>query len=236
MHCIMWALRTSLDGPVRVSTLNYLATTTLAVSDPTLVADCFEILLGCMKVTGSRAAITQGMEQLATASVSCCLHTLSHLMVMGPAQRVFENIRHRYVRVFPLKTKFDDLPFFHTLGIIHGVFYPNPRLIAWLRWESPCKVKWEDCKLSSNEHVVVARALVKLARFEYQKNQYEKVPRRFLRFALWSLSQSPLPPTSVVVNCLLMITIDLGCDFTLATTSEERCVHTSQISTSLTNC
>ena len=247
-HCILWALRTSLDEPVRVSTLNYLATTTLAAFDPTLVVDCFDILLGCIKVTDFRAEIIQGMEQLATASVLCCLHTLSHLAVTGPEPRVFENIRRRYTRVFSLRTKLDGLPFSYVMGVIHGVFYPvhRDRFIELVlsrardRWQ----INWEDYKPSSNEYIMVARALVKLARFEYQKRRNKKVPRRFLRFALWSLSQSPPPSTSVVINCLLIIMIDLGCDFAITTTSDghtitisenyetittsdERCVHTS---------
>ena len=36
-RCISWTLRTSLDGPVRLSTLNYLATTTLVDTTPTLL-------------------------------------------------------------------------------------------------------------------------------------------------------------------------------------------------------
>ena len=234
MHCISWALRTSLDGPVHILTLDYLTTTILPHFDTTLLVDCFDVLFGCIKATNGRATLTQGMEQVATRSSLCCLHVLSHLPVIGPTPRVFENICHRYTRNFPFETKFDDLPFSHTLGVIHNVFYPNKKS-PWseerlCRW----KVKWEDCNLSSNEHIIVAHALIKLARFEYKRNQYKKVPRWLLQFALQSLSQSPLPPTSVVVNCLSIITIDMGCDFTTTITSDERCVYTCQISTSLT--
>ena len=48
LHCISWTLRTSLNGPIRLSALNYLATTILAHFDSTLVADCFDILIGCI--------------------------------------------------------------------------------------------------------------------------------------------------------------------------------------------
>ena len=73
LHCILWTLQTSLDGPVRLSTLNYLATATLVEFDPILVVDCFNILLGCFKVIDGKAVTAQGMEELAVVSSTCCL-------------------------------------------------------------------------------------------------------------------------------------------------------------------
>jgi hypothetical protein len=66
---------------------------------------------------------------------------------------------------------------------------------------------------------------VKLARFKYQSTRQVKIPRWILHFAFRSLSSDPLPPTSVVADCLSIIAIDLGCDITYPGSSDERCVH-----------
>ena len=220
LHCISWTLRTSLDGPVRLSTLNYLARTTLTNPDPTVFVDCFDVLTGCVKVVNGRAVVTQGMEQLARVTVLCCLHTLSYLTITVPAWRGLNGARQRYVRAFPFWTNFDDLRFSHTLSPIHRTFYTGRHFTCW---QTP---QWEDYKPSSSEHVIVAHALTKIARFGYRWRRREKVPRWLLRFALHSLSQFPLPPTSVVVDCLSIIAIDLGCDPSNVATLDERCVRT----------
>ena len=237
LHCISWVLRTSLDGPVRLSALGYLATTTLDDFDPTLVIGCFDVLAGCVKPNNGNAAITQGSERLATASALCYLHTLSHLTFIGRKSRVLEDARQRYARSFPSETKFDSLPFSHTLGAIHRVFYPtrvenmtfpsDENQITLYTWSASRvqRLQWEDYTPSSIEHDILAHALAKLARFESWRRGGEKVPRWLLRFALHSLSRSPLPPTSVVINCLSIIAIDLGCD-SLTTATSERCVCT----------
>ena len=234
LHCILWTLRTSVDEPVRLSTLSYLATAPLAHLDPTLVVDCFDILFGCVKAIEGTVTIAQGLEQLATVSALCCLHTLSHLAIMNPTPRVFGNIHRRYTQAFPFETNFNLLPFSHILGAIHSVFYLT-RMIRVQRPKTPMwsglpmihfrrRVQWEDYKPSNDEHVVVSHALTKLAKLEYQRRGSRDVPRWLLRFALHSLSQSPLPPTSVVANCLTIIAIDLGHDFPRTETFDERCV------------
>jgi len=109
VRCILWALQTSLDGPVRLSTLNYLGTTTLASFDLSLVMDYFNILFGCIKPINGKAVIAQGMEQLAAASSMCCLQTLSHLMAMDPTSRVLEETRRKYATAFPFRTDLSGL-------------------------------------------------------------------------------------------------------------------------------
>jgi len=106
LRCILWTLRTSLDGPVRLPILNYLTATTLTNFDHTLVVDCFDVLLGCVKVSDDRTVVTQGLEQLAAASALCCPHTLSHLTVMGSTPRVLEKVRQRYDKAFSSTTIF----------------------------------------------------------------------------------------------------------------------------------
>ena len=224
VQCISWVLRTSLDKAVHLSTLESLATMmSLADFDPTLVAYCFNIFIGCMKVTSRTVVITRGLEKLATASAMCLLRTFSHLSVVDPTSGVLGGVRQRYQKIFPSETRFEGSKFNHTLGAIHRLLNPGE---IYLR---QARVEWQKYKPPSHEHVIFAHALAKLARSEYQKGGRgeEKVPRWILRFALHSLSLDPLPSTSVVVDCLSIVAIDLGCDIPNTGTMilDERCAH-----------
>ena len=221
LRCISWILRTSLDRHVRLSTLNYLATTAPADFDPTLVVDCFDTLFGCVIAIDGKATITQGSEQLATASALCSLHTISHLISIDPTPRV-EDICQQYARAFRSNTNFNGLPVFYTMNTITSVLFPHYYSRAG-RQVSGLSTWWDDYKPSSNEHAIVAHALTRIAQLEYQRTD-TKVPRWLLRFALHSLSQYPLPLTSVILNSLSIVAIDLGCGPTNTTTLEERCV------------
>ena len=120
MQCISWILQTSLDTAVRLLALEYLAAmVTLADFDPTLVVDCFTTFAGCVRLIKNTASITQGSERLATASATCLHHTISHLSVVDPKSCVLGDVRWRYRNIFPPRTNFNGLPFFHTLGAIH---------------------------------------------------------------------------------------------------------------------
>ena len=237
LHSISWTLRMSLDGPVRLSALNLLATMTLPDFDPTLVTNCFNVLFGCVKTTNGRVVINQGSEKLAEMSALCFLHALSNIKATYPLSRSLEGIRWRYARAFPSETNFDNLPFSHTLGVIHRVFYPtHPGRTYYLdtigeslyTWSvgGVQQVRWENYAPSSDEHVIVACALTRLALFENWRRRGAKVPRWLLCFALHFLSQdTPLPPTSVVVSCLTIVAIDLDCHVPETMTSDNRYVY-----------
>jgi hypothetical protein len=166
----------------------------------------------------------------------CCLHTLSHLRPTYPLSRSLDSIRQRYTRVFQPETNFDSLPFSHILVVIHRVFYPTrpgqmyylgrPEQETLYTWSTgvPQQVRWENYTPSSGEHVIVARALTRLARFENWRRG-GKVPRWLLAFALRFLSQDPSPPASVVISCLSIIAIDLGCDVPKIMSSDDRYVY-----------
>ena len=222
LHCISWTLRTSLDVSVRLSALKYLETVTSTKFDPTLAAGCFDVLFGCVKIINDEAKVTQtqGSEQLAKVSALYSLRMLPRLMATNP--KVYEDIRQRFTRAFPPQTNF-SLTISHVLPVIHAVFYSGPHSYLFHRWRVGKYLRWETYKLSGDEHVIVAHALVMVARFKYQRKGREKVPRWILRFALHSLSQSSLPPTSIV-NCLSIIAIDLGHDPLNKAASDERCV------------
>jgi len=222
LRCISWTLQTSLDGPVRLSALNYLTMTTLVNVDSTLVADCFnvclDILFGCVKVTNGKVVITQGMEQLAPVTALCCLNTLSHLAVTDPTLGAPGNAHQQYIRAFPLQTDFGALPFSNILAPIHGILH---QCSSYPPWQTP---QWEDYKPSSNEYTILAHALTKIAWFWYQEGG--GVHNSLFFFVLQSLFQSPMSLTSVVVDCLSIIAIELGCNPLNTTNSYERYDHT----------
>ena len=220
LQCISWMLKTSLDKAIHLSTLELLATmAALTDFDSTLVADCLNNLIGCVKIVNNTVVVTRGSEQLATASATCLLRTFSHLSVMDPISGVLGNIRQQYGVTFPPDTNFKGFPFCHTLGAIHSAFYPD--------WEHRW-LDWEDFRPSSRDHGIFARALAELSRSEYQRRERDKkVPGWILRFVLHSLSLDPPPSASVIADCLLIIAVDLGCGVSTAgtMTSDEWYVH-----------
>jgi len=251
LRCISWALQMSVDEPVRVSALEYLATMTLEDCDPIQnVAGWFDCLASCIKVTNGNATVVQGLEQLAAKSSLFCLHALSHLVAMDPMPKILEDVHRRYTATFPFRTNFDGLPFSYTLGAIHCVLYPGrtegfgmafrmegltrrgPRLLDRLR------VQWNDYEPSGDVYyTTVACALTKLAQSEYRRRGHAKVPRWLLRLALHSLSQDPQPPASVIADSLSIIAIELECDIPNVVAvgqMDQRYVHTSQVTVTLT--
>jgi hypothetical protein len=216
-----------MDKLVHLSTLKHLVTvTTLTDFDPTLVRDCFNDFIGCIKagVNNGGVVIVQGLEPLATVSAQCLFNTISHLSSMDPTSSVLEDIRQQYIEIIPSQTSFDGHTFYYTMNAVHCLFVQHA-----LRGPA---LLWDDFKPSADEHTTAAHNLEKLAQFKYQKSQQAqrpqgpKVPRWTLRFALHSLSMNPPPSTSVVAHCLLIIALDLGCDVPNpgTTTSDKRWV------------
>jgi hypothetical protein len=221
-RCISWILQTSLDKAVHLSTLKYLATMTTPTNfDPALIRHCLGVVISCINVKNHKVVITQGLEELAALSAVCCLHIISHLSVMDPVPRVLEDIHQRYTRAFPPAINFNGLP---TLGAVHWVFH-SPPMFRRFQGEARWPVQWEGYNPHDDEYIIVAHALMRLTRSEYRRRQHEKVPRWLLRFALYSLSRYPLPPTSVVANCLAIVAVDLGYDPLDAIALDERCVY-----------
>ena len=217
-RCVSWILQTSLDKAVHLLTLKHLVTTpVLAAFNPTLVADCFDAFIGCIKgVDNHKVVIVQGLEELATVSALCFFNLISHLLVEDPTSSVLEDARQHCLEVLPAYAYFNGQAYY-TMNAACCLLVPKWRLLYF---------QWSDYKPSANEHSMVANSLVKLARFKYQEAPQAKVPRLILRFALHSLSLYPPPPTSIIADCLLIVAIDLGCDIpdvgTMA--SDERCV------------
>jgi len=221
LRCISWMLQTSLDKAVHLSTFNHLATMiTITEFDPTLATSCFNAFVSCVTVgfSNREVVIMQGLEQLATVSALCFFNTISHLLVMDPASSVLEDVRQRYLRVFPAQADFHCHQSYHTV---------NAARCLLVRWRERQFFSWSDYKPSTHEQTMVAHNLATVARAEFQRTQRVKIPRLILRFALHSLSLYPPPLASIVADCLSIIAIDLGCDMsdTGTTTSDERYVH-----------
>ena len=202
LQCITWMLQTSLDKAIHLLALKLLATmTTLADSNPALVSACFDIHASCVSIVGGKAVITQGSEELAEVSALYCFRTLSRLATRDPTLSHLRDVRRRYIRNFPSETNFKGLP--SNFGAIHNLFH-----------SSQPKIRWEDYQLFSDDQITLSHSLAKFAAHSLAKLAHSRapsVPRWILRFALYHLSQDPLPPPSIVSNCLSIIAIDLGC-------------------------
>ena len=224
-RCILWVLQTSLDKNIYLPTLSSLATvTTLADLDPALVSACFDILAGCVSIVGGKVAILQGSEELIAVSALCCLRILPHLITVDPASNIFEDMRQRYTKSFPIEADFSGLPSYHHFSIIHNIFHPSPKQVrsqnsSFQEFHRP-KIQWKDHKLSSAEHAVLNHLVV----FEYQRNRCQKMPRWILRYGNNLLSQNSLPSAAIVTDCLLIVAMDLGCPTSNLATLDERYV------------
>jgi len=217
-HCISWMLRTSLDKTINVSTLNYLGTIlTLPDLDPAVVVDCFNVFSNCVVVDGRRVAtVSRGSEQVAAISAAYILRALFRSSSAKPRLTATGRVP-RWCKVFPPHTNLDCLPFLKVVkySSIH------PREWVVFSWERYCP--------STDELVPFARAMAQVAQVEYHRREGKKpeILRVLVRFALRFLSQDPLPPTSVIVDCLTVVATDLGCDVsdTNAVTQDEKCVY-----------
>ena len=205
-HCISWMLQTSLDKTIHLAALKHLATTkTLAGFYPTLIADCFDVFISCVKggSANREVVIVQGLEQLATVSALCLFNISTHLLATDPTSSVLEDARLRCLKVFSAQTNFHGQ--YHTMSAVCCLLITQGE-----RWRGRSLCSWRNYKPSTHEYDMVAHGLVRVARFNYQTTQKVKVPRWILHFAFNSLSLQP--PISIVVNCLSIIMIDLGCE------------------------
>ena len=228
LHCVLWVLHTSLDKNIHLVALEYLTTiVALTGLTPTLVVDCFNLFISCIKVTGNGVVITPGSERLAEVSAAGLLRTFTQLSAADPTPRTLMDIHQRYVETFPFDVAFDDLPFFHTFGAVHSLFHRYQRY-WWVRRMGSVP--------PNHEHVMVIHALTDLAKSKYRRgrNGQRKVPRWILSLVMQSLSQEL--PTSATVDCLSLIAMELGCDTLDAkdTALDERCAHSPGVLTTLT--
>ena len=80
--------------------------------------------------------------------------------------KIFEDVCRQYTRTIPFKTSFDSLLLFHTLGVIHSVFYPNYTeglILPLPQYPVQLWVQWNSYNPSRDDYIEVACALMKLA-------------------------------------------------------------------------
>ena len=198
LRCVSWTLQTSLSGVVHLSALKYLMSVLEhAAFDPAHVVDCFNIFIGGIRVSHGRVAIPQGLEQLATASAECIYRTFHRLIVIDPTSNTLEDMRRCYRDAFPDDAYFTGFLSRHTMTMINALIK---------RDEGPRPIWHNDDRPSDKEHIPFARDIAELAQAEHRRAL--EVPEWILEFAFDSLSLDPMPPASVVANCLEIIAID----------------------------
>ena len=229
-RCISWMLQTSLDKTINLLTFDFLKTiVALPGFDSDIVVDCFNMFNSCLVASYHSSTreptdytIPCGSEQLAEISAMCFICAFSHMLVVEPTSTTIGDIRRRYRGTFSRPSSWYSK--FPTISnALHHLFTQ--------RWDRRA-IEWKHYNPSFDDLVPFAHALAQIAQFEYRGREYEhrKVPRWLVRFALRFLSQDPLPPTSVVVDCLAIVATDLGCIVpdTNRVVSDEKCVHISK--------
>ena len=212
LQCVVWLLQTSLDKTFHLAALCYLAAMPeLGHVDSSLVIRCFNVFISCFNDT---PVVVPGLGRLAMLSASCFLRALRRFFATDPTSRTLVDLRRRYNKFFPLdRIDFTVLQFRYTMISIHILFNYSPPE-GW----------WGGDRPSDREYIELVGCVVDVAQVVYQRTLNEEVPRWMLRFVFDSLFLDPSPPTPVVADCLKVIAIDLGCDFSNTGKPDERCV------------
>lgn len=161
-----------------------------------------DALLSCTKVNHDQVTGGPALEQATRVASLHLLHTLSGV---DPVSTVVREMPEHTTRISPHHSNFKGLLCYHTIDLIQllSTGEQGGHSIGWTV-HNPHP---HECTLFTNTLVQVACEL---------RESKSKVPRWILRFVLYSLSSNPPPPTSVIINCLLIIAIDLGCNVSSA--------------------
>ena len=194
----------------------------ILTGNPELGVVYMDILLGCIDIDHNQLIERPGLGQVARAASLCLLRVLSGI---DPTSTAVKHMCQKYIDIVSHHANFEALLWCHTISVIHILFIGKQEGLSF---------QWMDYKPCPQEHALFANSLVQVAH-KAQEHQ-GKVPRWILRFVLHSLSLEPPPLTSVVIDCLSIIGIDLGCDIssTRAMTLDERYIHIYLVSTPLT--
>jgi hypothetical protein len=222
LRCSLWMLQTTSDKNIKVSTLNFLRTILplaglySSISSAAFV-QCFDVFSSCLIITGSGVAtVARGSEQLAGISAACFLRAFCLMLNTEPTSVVIGDGRQRYERVFPYTVDLRDLPCPIAMGLIHSLFTGSRR--------PPIDTYWTSCTLSIDELITVSRVLAR-APWPGLCGGAD-----LIRFALHFLTRDPLPPNSVIIDCLTIVAAEMGCDVSdfVRRTSDEKYVHAGQ--------
>jgi len=201
-------LQTSLDRRINRLTPEFLASIiTLPGFKTTIGTDYFKILISCVRVIDNRAAVIQGCEQLAATAAMCLLRTIPYLLRVDPKSRILKDMVQQY----------------NVTGSFH------PRLISGTSLSAtrstgpttfPPARPPEGSRLERFRPFYSGKSFA-LARFgQYRLVLLHKVQVRRSEegaqlgtsfFTSLSVTGSQAP-ASVISDCLMIITIDLGRD------------------------
>ena len=204
VHCASWTLQISVDKAVRLSTLEHCLgsppSSLQIVSVSLSIASTFWITTWWW----SEDSDDSPQHLRCPSSAPFCIFR-PRIQSLGRSSTI--------VGAIPQSFRSRRLPFYYTLGAIHRRFNSKEK-----HKQRP-KIEWRDYKPSGHEHARVSRALAELVQSEYRRSECReregerergKFPRWIIRFALHSLSL--YPPKTVVIDCLSVVAIDLGCE------------------------
>jgi len=159
-----------------------------------------DALLSCIK--SNHDQILGGSQELEQAARVASLRLLHAISGVDPISTVVQGMPQHSVMITLHHANFKGLLCYHTINAIQ---------ILSGRKQEGHSVGWTVHKPRPQEYTLFTNTLVQAAH-EVKETQ-GKVPRWVLRFVLHSLSLKPPLPASAIVNCLSIIAIDLGCDF-----------------------
>ena len=158
--------------------------------------------------------VASGSEQLAEISATCFLYAISHLLTTKLPSTVIEDVDKRYWRAFPRCVDLRGLPRPIATTMVHYLFGDDC---------GEPSIGWRCYNPSTDELLLFTRGLAQAVRF----GRHRRRPW-LVGFALRFLSQDPLPPTTVVIDCLTIIAANLDCDVSNDSVAlGERCVNSS---------
>ena len=203
-HCVSWILQTSSDIAIKKLTVNFLGTIQPPPGldssiESTILITCFDTLTSVW-AGGNRkqTPIASGLEQTAETSALSFLAAYSSAVTTEPTSAVAEDVRNRYKKAFPHYYNYHPYPI---KSVVHGVFQRFPNVV----------VDWKCYNPPDDELIIFSRALAQVVQFNSETLGFS-FPDWVITFVFRFLSQKPLPPTSVIVDCLTLIAIDLKCN------------------------
>jgi len=201
LQCISWILNTSLDKAHHLSALESLATMALpAELDPIIFTNCFHVFIDCVRITNQTVVITPGLEQLAATSITCLLGSSLYILQVDPEPAILRDVG-RHWSYFRHSHNLENLPFFYTVCAIGNMVEAQVGDGFW-------GDRWFAHRPPSYELPILASSITNCAKLCRERRII--VPKWIFHFVLSLLSLDPLPPTSVVIDCLSIIAADLS--------------------------
>ena len=207
-HCVSWILQTSSDITIKQLALNFLKEILLpsclnSSINSTLFVESFNVFINCF-VLGHPAQIpiANGLEELAEISAMCVLLTYPSVSTTEPTPAAIRDVDHRYEKIFPDHRHWSLQSSPTSVNAVQGVLGGG-----WIGGD----VDWRSYNPPMDELTILSRTLGRLAQFKY-RTHYPSIAGWLIEFAIHFLSQKPFTPTSVVVDCLMLIATDLECN------------------------